>query len=136
MRYWIFLLSDDILAELGESQPNPSMQTNAITGETGYDGECYVCNDNGVRQNFCCPMSFTFNDIVNIKNDISNLEENITNINQNITNINQTITQISQLGILNLGKWRIYVNDNGDLVIDTEALALAGKSITFKDIAI
>ena len=136
IRVGYILNPDDILAELGESQPNPSMQTNAITGETGYDGECYVCNDNGVRQNFCCPMSFTFNDIVNIKNDISNLEENITNINQNITNINQTITQISQLGILNLGKWRIYVNDNGDLVIDTEALALAGKSITFKDIAI
>jgi hypothetical protein len=143
IRVGYILEPEDTLAELGETQPNPSMQTNAITGETGYDGECYVCNDSGVRQNFGCPMSFTFTNIVNIKNDISDLQENTTTINQNIadinqsiSNINQTINNISQSGILNLGKWRIYINDNGDLVIDTEALASAGKSITFKDIEI
>ena len=37
---------------------------------------------------------------------------------------------------LKLGKWRIYINANGDLVIDTEALAAAGKSIIFNDIEV
>lgn len=35
---------------------------------------------------------------------------------------------------LQLGKWRIYVNDEGSLVMDTEALYNAGRSIVIKDL--
>ena len=128
--------SDDILADLGEEQNNPSMQTNAINNNSGYDGECYVCNESGVRQNFGCPMSFMFNNIIDIKNNINNIEQTIDNVEKNITTITQAIDDITQRTNINIGKWRIYVNDEGNLVIDTEALAAVGKSVIFKDVEI
>ena len=61
--------------------------------------------------------------------------ENVV-VEENVTNVTQVVSNIIQEGALNLGKWRIYVNEEGNLIIDTEALAAAGKSITFKDIEI
>ena len=127
---------DDTLANLGETQTNPSMQTNAITNDSGYDGECYVCNDSGSKQKYGCPMSFFFNNVTNIEDSIDILKQSVTNIQENVTNVTQVVNNIIQEGALNLGKWRIYVNEEGNLIIDTEALAAAGKSITFKDIEI
>ena len=112
------------------------MQTNAVTNDSGYDGECYVCNDSGTKQKFGCPMSFFFNNVTNIEDSIDILKQSVTNIQENVTNVTQVVNNIIQEGALNLGKWRIYVNEEGNLIIDTEALAAAGKSITFKDIEI
>lgn len=145
---------DGILHDIGDNQPsNPSLQTNAITGTEGYDGECYICNDNGVRQNFGCPMEFVFH--YDILQKINVLENNVvTNQNNLNEHINNNIIHVTQeekdkwnsifnnaendnaisAQQLNLGKWRIYINANGDLVIDTEALAAAGKSIIFNDV--
>lgn len=164
---------DGILHELGDNNPtNPSLQTNAITPGEGYDGECYVCNDSGVRQSFGCPMEFTFlhnilQDINVIENNINNIVENNNTVIQNILKDNSEHFENTEIHVtqedkdrwnsifntdneggedddnpnvainlqqINLGKWRIYVNDNGSLVIDTESLAAAGKSIVFNDI--
>ena len=125
---------EDGLAEIGETQNNVSLQTNAVTSSSGYDGDCYVCDDNGARKNFSCPTTFIFGSLIsNIENNIDDIKNTISNIETNITNITERLENAeSTLG--SLGKWRIYVNDLGDLVIDTEALAAAGKSVIFKDI--
>ena len=122
LRVGLLANPNDELAELGQPQLNPSLQTNAITQDHGYDGNCYVCNDNGVRQNFSCPIDFyfggldimdfdeileTINNILKeidniwkyIRNlDIENEEINqtIQNIIDNITNITNEITNIKQ----------------------------------------
>jgi hypothetical protein len=63
-----------------------------------------------------------------IENTVASIKSEIDSIKNN----NSGFTGES----INLGKWRIYTNANGELVIDTEALAAAGKSIIFKDIEI
>jgi hypothetical protein len=183
IRIGLLASPDDILANLGETQNNPSIQTNAITGNSGYDGECYVCDDRSSRRDFSAPMQFFFDSALDIKDSIAELQTSInevktelenninnivntqneinTNINNNISNISNTQNEIKNtlnefkietesniLNIqnelseikqsigdkLNLGKWRIYTDEAGNLIIDTEALAAAGKSIIFKDI--
>lgn len=151
LRVGLLSTPEDSFGELGTNpQPNVSLQTNAITNNTGWDGECYICNNKGARVNLSAPMDFHLDRFGTIENDIENIENNINNINQNINNIEGDVENIENeiLNIqnnfnsftdalskqINIGKWRIYINEEGNLIIDTEAMAAAGKSIIFKEI--
>lgn len=122
----------DNLPELGADEETlnfaPTMYIKGATKPSDSCG-CYVCNESGVAQrDYTCPMIFV------TPGGLANNEE-IININNNITNINNKIDNyFTSESTLKLGKWRIYVNDEGSLVIDTETLFNAGKSIVFKDL--
>jgi hypothetical protein len=61
------------------------------------------------------------------------IENNIANIKKRVDENTNNIINFSSNSI-NIGKWRLYTNANGDLVIDTESMAAAGKSIIFNEI--
>lgn len=64
-----------------------------------------------------------------IENAVTAVKSEVDSIKNNNNNNSEFVGNS-----INLGKWRIYTNAAGDLVIDTEAMAASGKSITFNEI--
>lgn len=104
----------------------PTMGVKLIRKASMIACSCYIKKEDGTSDiNYTVPMRFKVPAELAGDKELQEIRNEINNITNNYFPGENT---------LKLGKWRIYVNDEGSLVIDTETLFNAGKSIVFKDL--